>query len=229
MWRGRGRRGRSTLGVRSRRTKPTMTETTRMVQAARAWIGRRRFPWGRFRRMVLGYTMYMGMYGTGWRTAGTGITRGRRRTGVRGRLAAIVGPACCAAVPGSTNRGSCGPPTAAGSPPGTGTAAAVSVLPERSPRESLRLYIMWGTRGLRPLVDFHVSPGSCESRLKGGGGPIGQRSSVSFATNASNPADSHSIGVRAMNGTPGLNALASMPPARGAPRPARSARVRRMA
>ena len=41
-------------------------------------------------------------------------------------------PACCAAVPGTTNRGTSGPPTATGTPPGTGTTTTVSVLPARS-------------------------------------------------------------------------------------------------
>jgi len=41
-------------------------------------------------------------------------------------------PACCAAVPGTTNRGISGPPTATGTPPGTGTTTTVSVLPARS-------------------------------------------------------------------------------------------------
>ena len=40
--------------------------------------------------------------------------------------------ACCAAVPGTTNRGTSGPPTATGTPPGTGTTTTVSVLPARS-------------------------------------------------------------------------------------------------
>lgn len=38
----------------------------------------------------------------------------------------------CAAVPGTTNRGTCGPPTATGTPPETATTISVSVLPVRS-------------------------------------------------------------------------------------------------
>ena len=53
------------------------------------------------------------------------------------------------------SEGTSGPPTAsrftAGTPVATATA---SVLPERSLRESLSLYIMRGTRGRSPLVDF---------------------------------------------------------------------------
>ena len=38
----------------------------------------------------------------------------------------------CAAVPGTTNRGTCVPPTATGTPPGTATTTLVSALPARS-------------------------------------------------------------------------------------------------
>ncbi len=40
--------------------------------------------------------------------------------------------ACCAAVPGTTNRGTCGPPTATGTTPGTGTTTTGSEWPVRS-------------------------------------------------------------------------------------------------
>ena len=41
-----------------------------------------------------------------------------------------------------------------GSPPGSGTTTSVSVLPERSPHESLPLYIKRGSRGRSPLDDI---------------------------------------------------------------------------
>ena len=146
-----GRAGPFQFGGRFPRIKPTtQTETTRMVWAGRVCIGRRRFLWVHFRRMVLDCTMYMGMCGSGWRIAGTVTMTGHRRTGAPGRLAEIVEAACCAAVPGATFRGVLRSANRVGTPPGTGTAASVSVLPERSRRESLPLYIVCGVQGAEP-------------------------------------------------------------------------------
>ena len=66
-----------------------------------------------------------GTYGSGWRTAGMGIAAG----------------GWCAAAPGTANRGTSAPPSAAGTPPAAGAAMPGSALPGRSRLESLRLYL----------------------------------------------------------------------------------------
>jgi len=57
---------------------------------------------------------------------------GRLEMGAPGSLESAMG-ACCAAVPGAALRGTFVPPSATGSPPGTGTTSAASALPGRSP------------------------------------------------------------------------------------------------
>ena len=102
-------------------------------------IGRRRL--GGMRQTGSGCAMCWGMYGSGWRTVGTRVTGGRRRTGARGCLGIAAG-GCCAAVPGSTYRGTSAPPPASGTPPATGTSTTSgSVLPGRSRLESLPPYL----------------------------------------------------------------------------------------
>ena len=56
---------------------------------------------------------------------------------------------CCAAVPGTTNRGTSAPPTATGTTPGTGTTTTGSVLPARS---TARAGGLTGPPGARPSV-----------------------------------------------------------------------------
>ena len=57
--------------------------------------------------------------------------------------------ACCAAVPGTTNRGTSGPPTATGTPPRTGTTTTGSVSPARS---TVGADVLTGTPGARVSV-----------------------------------------------------------------------------
>ncbi len=65
------------------------------------------------------------------RTAGTTATVMRRGTATHGLQGTVVA-ACCAAVPGTTYRGTCAPPTATGSPPEAATSTTGSALPGRS-------------------------------------------------------------------------------------------------
>ena len=99
-------------------------------------VGRRR--WVRSRRMRLGCMTCTGTYGSGWRTAGTRVTTERRGTGVRGSRGIAAG-GCCAAVPGSTSRGTSALRTATGAPPATGASSTGSALPGRSRHESFPL------------------------------------------------------------------------------------------
>ena len=82
------------------------------------------------------------MSSSGWRTAGTTATRGRRRTGRRGRAAGTAVGVCCVAVPGSTSRGSSARRTATGTASPAAAAASASVWRGRSPLESLPPYIL---------------------------------------------------------------------------------------
>ena len=99
----------------------TSGATGRIVMAAAA-VGitsKRRRP-VRFRQTRSVFTTCTVTYGSGWRIARTRIMRARLRTGAPGRMV-IVRSAFCAAVPGSTSRGSSVLRTAAGA--GQGTAA----------------------------------------------------------------------------------------------------------
>ena len=104
---------------------------------------RRRRRQGASRRTVSACTTCTGTCGSGWRIAGTGATRARRRTVARGCRGTAVG-AFCAVGPGTTIRGSSARRTAAGTSPETGASASASVWPGRSPLESLPL---WGGPG----------------------------------------------------------------------------------
>ena len=88
--------------------------------------------WVRSRRTGLGCMTCMGTYGSGWRTAGTTVMREHRRMGARGNPGSVASVAfvCCVAARGPTVRRLCGPRTATGTPPGSGT-TSVSALPGR--------------------------------------------------------------------------------------------------
>ena len=109
-------------------------------QANYGGIGEVRFRSGAIRRMRSGCTTCTGTYGSGWRTAGTTATTGRRRTGARGSLGIVAG-GCCAAAPGSAIPGLSARPRASGASPATGTATSGFALPARSHLDSLRLYL----------------------------------------------------------------------------------------
>ena len=109
------------------------------VAGAVGTVSRRRRQ-GASRRTVSDCTTCTGTCGSGWRIAGTAAMRARHRTGARGR-AGIAAGAFCAAAPGAAFRGSSAPPSAAGSAPGAATSASGSVLPGRSPLESLPPYL----------------------------------------------------------------------------------------
>ena len=79
------------------------------------------------------------------------VTRARPPMAVPGG-AGTANSACCAAVPGTTTRGSSAPRGATGSPPGSGTAASGSAWPGRSPLESLPLYLFRGFQGGAALL-----------------------------------------------------------------------------
>ena len=89
------------------------------------------------------------------------VTRGRRRTGARGR-AGIAAGAVCAAAPGAAIRGTSAPPPASGSTPVTASSATDSVLPGRS-RGSASLSrgslppLPPGSRGRSPWSIFRIA------------------------------------------------------------------------
>jgi hypothetical protein len=97
-------------------------------------------------------------------TVGMAATEARRGTATPG-LQGTVLAACCAAVPGTTVRGTCAPPFAAVTPPGTASTSTDSVLPGRS-RETeayllnLYLFTSWGEVRQGRLAGFR-DPGRC--------------------------------------------------------------------
>ena len=64
-----------------------------------------RSPWARFTKsMRFGVRdVHWGTCGSGWRTAGMSVMRGRPRTGGPGRLEGIADAGCCVAARGSDN------------------------------------------------------------------------------------------------------------------------------
>ena len=114
------------------------------------------------------------VHGNVWewgRTAGTRAMRERQQMGARGSRG-IAASGCCAAVPGTALRGSSAPPTAAGSPPATGSAASGFVLPGRSRLESLPLYLVYGVQGRSPWSIFlGFSPRPSGGRVRDAGAP----------------------------------------------------------
>ena len=134
MRRGRGR-GRSIAGgMRLAGTGPIA------MAAAVSGTMRRRRRWVRSAPTPLDFTTCTATCGSGCRTAGTTVIRGRPRT-ARPGPAGTAKDACCAAAPGPTYPGTSVPPTASGTPPAIGTTTSVSVWPGRSPLESLTLYL----------------------------------------------------------------------------------------
>ena len=153
MLRGRVRRAHFILAGRFRRIRRTITGNMYTAQVERECIEKRRCRSEVFHRTDMDCTMYMATYLSGLRIVGIVITAERRRTVVRGPVAAIATVACCAAVPGISNRGTCARRIAAGMRRATGSALADSELPGRLPHESLPLYI-GVPRGEAPWSQF---------------------------------------------------------------------------
>jgi len=111
------------LAMRSRRATP--------ITPIRAWVAPARS--AHIRRIAGVSTTCMAMLGSGSRMICTIIIRERRQTDRRGRAKEsprIRAFACCAAAPGSTDRGTAGPPTATGTSPTTGSTFWGSGWPE---------------------------------------------------------------------------------------------------
>ena len=128
----RERRAHFILAGRFRRIRRTITGDMYTAQVEREYIEKRRCRSEVFHRTDMDCTMYMATYLSGWRIVGIVITAEHRRTVVRGPVAAIATGACCAAVPGFTDRGTCARRFAAGMFQVTGTTSlSVSELPGR--------------------------------------------------------------------------------------------------
>src|SRR5215475_15669540 len=102
------------------------------------------------------------MLRSGSRIAGTTTTAERRRTARHGRQAATALAASCAAVPGTTNRGSSARPTANGTCPPAGTTMSASGSRGRCTYKE-QAHIRLNRRSCRTLED-RCSKESCERR-----------------------------------------------------------------
>ena len=105
-----------------------------------------RHRWVVIQRTTLVCMMCWATRGSGRRIAGMAAIQVRHRMGRRGSLGP-VGVVCCAAVLGSTDRGSSARPIAPGTTPASATTSTVFVFPGCSPLKSLPLYLFKG--GLR--------------------------------------------------------------------------------
>ena len=121
-----------------------------------------RLRWVCTKRTRLGYTMFWATCGSGRRTAGTRVIRALRPTGACGDRATVP-CVCCAAAPGTADRSTSARPTASGTPPGAGAAAAGSVWPGQLIESYIftSLPLARGSRGQRPLVAARDQLGVC--------------------------------------------------------------------
>src|SRR5262245_14993409 len=93
------------------------------------------------------------MLRSGSRIAGTTTMTERRRTARHGRQAATAVAASCAAVPGTTNRGSSARPTANGTPATPGTTISASVSRGRCTYKGAKAHIRLNRRSCRTAED----------------------------------------------------------------------------
>jgi hypothetical protein len=117
------------MAVRLERILSTLTAAT--PAAPKGCIGRKRWRLARSSRTALVFTTCTGMYGSGFRIAGTQATRVHRSTAQPGR-AAIAACVCAAVVLGTPIRGVCAQLCATGMQPAAASTAAGSAWLERS-------------------------------------------------------------------------------------------------
>ena len=117
------------------------------------WDNKRTAPVGSFKPNASACSIPRATCGNGWRIVRTILTVVRRLMGARGR-AGIVIVACCAAVPGTTIRGSFAQPTASGSTPVNAATSSGSVLPGRWINACFFTSLPLGVWGLCPQRKF---------------------------------------------------------------------------
>ena len=133
-------------------------------------IGRRRRV--RLRRTVGVCTTCTGTCGSGWRTAGTRTTLGRRATGRRGRAAETVVAVCCGAVPGAALRCTCVRRIATTTMPARATSTAAFVCRGRSINSWNFSSLPLGVSGARrpPAIGLPALQGGTEHGASGRSG-----------------------------------------------------------
>ena len=108
-----------------------------------------RHQWEVLRRMPSVCSIRQVTCGNGWWIAGTTVIRERRMTAAPGREGTVMAT-CCAAVPGTTTRGTSARPTASGTAPETATATSGSVLPGRWINACFFTSLLLGGLGAEP-------------------------------------------------------------------------------